>query len=149
MTIWVDADACPVPIRDMLCRAAERAQVLTVFVANSPLRLPPSKFLQMKTVPRGFDVADNEIVALVQTGDLVVTQDIPLAFEVIEKGAQAVGPRGEAHDKDNIKQRLTMRDFFETLRASGVQTAGPSALSPADKQKFAAMLDKYLQQRRG
>ena len=148
MKIWVDADACPVVIKEILFRAAIRTQIITTLVANQFLRTPPSAFIKTMQVASGFDVADNEIVALVQAGDLVVTQDIPLAFDVIEKGAQAVGPRGEAHDKDNIKQRLTMRDFFETLRASGVQTAGPSALSPADKQKFAAMLDKYLQQRR-
>jgi len=145
MTIWVDADACPVPLREMLCRAAERTKSPVVFVANQTLRLPPGRFCSMVTVPKGFDVADHEIVQRVQAGDLVVTQDIPLAYEVIQLKAQALGLRGEWHEADSIKQRLTLRDFHETMRASGVQTQGPAALNSADKQRFAAGLDRYLQ----
>jgi len=144
MTIWVDADACPRVVRDILYRAAERCQVNVTLVANQAIERPRSRFVQMLQVPRGFDVADNEIVSRVQAGDLVVTADIPLAAEVMERHAEAVNPRGEHYSKDTIRQRLNMRDFLDTMRASGVQTGGPPALSAADRQAFANVLDRYL-----
>ncbi|MCB1775107.1 MAG: YaiI/YqxD family protein [Gammaproteobacteria bacterium] len=143
-TIWVDADACPRAIRDILYRAAERCQVNVVLVANQSIERPRTRFVQMLQVPHGFDVADNEIVSRVQAGDLVVTADIPLAAEVIERRAEAVNPRGEAYSPDTIRQRLNMRDFMDTMRASGIQTGGPPALSAADRQAFANVLDRYL-----
>lgn len=143
-TIWVDADACPRAIRDILYRAAERCQVNVILVANQSIERPRSRFVQMMQVPQGFDVADNEIVSRVQAGDLVVTADIPLAAEVMERHAEAVNPRGEAYSNDTIRQRLNMRDFMETMRASGIQTGGPPALSAADRQAFANVLDRYL-----
>lgn len=147
MQIWVDADACPVVVREILCRAAERSQTPLTFVANQPVKVPPSRFIKSVVVAHGFDVADHFIAAQAQTDDLVVTQDIPLAYEVIEKGAQAVSPRGEAWTPANIKARLQMRDFMETLRSSGVHTGGPPPLSQADRQQFANVLDKWLLQR--
>ncbi|MBV7314620.1 YaiI/YqxD family protein [Shewanella sp. NIFS-20-20] len=146
MTIWVDADACPVVIKEMLYRAAERTTINTYFVANQMLRIPPSRFLHTIRVASGFDVADNEIVRRCQAKDLVITSDIPLAAEVIAKQGIALSPRGELFTIDNIGERLTMRDFFDTLRASGIQSGGPAALNQQDKQAFAAQLDKYLQQ---
>jgi uncharacterized protein YaiI (UPF0178 family) len=147
-TIWVDADACPVPIKEILFRAAERERIPLTLVANQALSVPRSKFVTAVQVQKGFDVADNEIVQRVQDGDLVITSDIPLAAEVIEQGALALSPRGELHTAGNIKARLTMRDFLDTMRASGVQTAGPPPLSQQDKQAFASHLDKWLQSRR-
>jgi len=147
MKIWVDADACPVVNKDILCRAADRTQVLTTFVANQFIRLPPSRYLQFIQVARGFDVADNEIVQRVSAADLVVTGDIPLAAEVIEKGAVALNHRGELYTSQNIKESLNMRDFMDTLRSSGIQTGGPSALSQSDRQAFANHLDKLLNKR--
>jgi len=144
MKIWVDADACPVVNKDILCRAAERTKVLTTFVANQFIRLPPSRYLQFIQVARGFDVADNEIVQRVESGDLVVTGDIPLAAEAIEKGAVALNHRGELYTTQNIKESLNMRDFMDTLRSSGIETGGPSALSQSDRQAFANHLDKIL-----
>lgn len=146
MKIWVDADACPKVIKEILYRAAERTQTATVFVANQALSIPPSKFLSTLQVAKGFDIADNEIVARCQAEDLVITADIPLAAEVIEKGAYALNPRGELYTKHNIKQRLNMRDFMDTLRASGIQTGGPAAISQQDRQAFANQLDKLLTQ---
>ncbi|WNN49367.1 YaiI/YqxD family protein [Siccibacter colletis] len=144
MAIWVDADACPNVIKEILFRAAERAQIMVTLVANQNLRVPPSRFVRAVRVPAGFDVADNEIVQKCQPGDLVVTADIPLAAEVLEKGAVALNPRGERYSEATIRERLTMRDFMETLRASGVQTGGPDSLGPRDRQLFAAELDKWL-----
>ncbi|MCS3404923.1 YaiI/YqxD family protein [Pantoea sp. B566] len=147
MSIWVDADACPNVIKDVLYRAADRTQTMVTFVANQFLRVPPSPWLRTLKVPAGFDVADNEIVKRVQAGDLVITADIPLAAEVIEKGASALNPRGERYSPATIRERLTMRDFMDTMRASGVQTGGPAAMSPRDRQQFANELDSWLRQR--
>jgi uncharacterized protein YaiI (UPF0178 family) len=145
--IWVDADACPVAIKEILFRAAQRIQVHVTLVANHALRTPPSPYIRSIQVPGGFDVADNEIAAQVAPGDLVVTQDIPLAATVIEKGALAIHPRGELYTTDTIKQRLSMRNFMEELRGAGVDTGGPAALHPRDKQAFANQLDRWLAQR--
>lgn len=144
MTIWVDADACPNVIKEVLYRAADRTQTELVLVANQYLRVPPSRYIRSMVVPQGFDVADNEIVRLCQPGDLVVTADIPLAAEVLEKGGAALNPRGERYSHTTIRERLTLRDFMDTMRASGIQTGGPSALSQRDRQQFAAELDKWL-----
>jgi uncharacterized protein len=144
MSIWVDADACPKSVRDIVVRAAQRAQVLTTFVANQRVPLPPGPYLKAIQVSAGFDVADDEIVARVSAADLVITQDIPLAAEVIEKGAVVVTPRGELMDKENVRARLNIRDFMDTMRASGVQTGGPPPLSQTDRQAFANILDRYL-----
>ncbi|MEV8518242.1 YaiI/YqxD family protein [Dyella marensis] len=142
--IWVDADACPVAIKEILFRAAEREQVQVTLVANQFLRTPPSRFVRAVQVPGGFDVADAEIANRVAPGDLVVTQDIPLAAQVIAKGALAVHPRGELFTPDTIAQRLGMRDFMEELRGAGVDTGGPAAFHPRDKQAFANQLDGWL-----
>jgi uncharacterized protein YaiI (UPF0178 family) len=144
MKIWVDADACPVVIKEILFRAAERVQVPVTLVANQPIRVPPSRFVRSVQVAAGFDVADNEIVARLDPGDLVITADIPLAAEVIEKGGHALNPRGELYSADTIRSRLDVRDFMETLRASGVDTGGPPALHPRDRQAFANQLDRFL-----
>lgn len=146
MHIWVDADACPAVIKDILFRAAQRTQTRMTLVANQYIRVPPGPLIKALQVPSGFDVADNEIVRRVSAGDLVITSDIPLAAEVIEKGALALSPRGELHTSDNIKQRLNMRDFMDTMRASGVQTGGPPALNQSDRQAFANHLDRILAQ---
>lgn len=144
MKIWVDADACPVAIREILYRAAERVKVEVILVANQPLRVPRSRFVRMLQVTPGFDVADNEIITKLCGGDLVITSDIPLAAEVIEKGGTALSPRGELFSPDNIKARLTMRDFMDTLRSSGIASGGPPSLSQADRQSFANHLDRLL-----
>lgn len=144
MKIWVDADACPRVIKDILFRAAERVKIETILVANQPLHTPPSHYITSIQVSAGFDVADNEIVQRLAAGDLVITADIPLASEVIEKQAHALNPRGEFYTKDNIKQRLGMRDFMEDLRGSGVVTGGPAALNQRDRQSFANELDRFL-----
>ena len=144
MKIWVDADACPKVIKDILFRAAERTQVELILVANQALPTPPSKFIKSLRVMSGFDVADNEIVKKLEAGDLVITADIPLAAGVIERGGHALNPRGELYTTDNIKARLSMRDFMDTLRASGINTGGPSALSHSDRLAFANSLDKFL-----
>ncbi|MEN8177679.1 MAG: YaiI/YqxD family protein [Pseudomonadota bacterium] len=146
MQIWVDADACPNVIKEILFRAADRTQTPVILVANQPLRTPASKFITSIQVPGGFDVADNEIVRRLQQDDLVITADIPLAAEVIEKGGHAINPRGERYSKDNIKQRLTMRDFMDQLRGSGIDTGGPPALDQSDRQAFANQLDRFLAQ---
>ena len=147
MHIWVDADACPAVIKDILYRASERLQIPLTLVANKPLRIPPSRFIRTLQVPRGFDVADDEIAKRVQAGDLVVTADIPLAADVIERGAHGLDPRGELYTADNIRERLQMRDFMDGLRASGVQTGGPAALDQADRKRFADQLDRLLRRR--
>jgi len=148
LKIWVDADACPAVIRDILFRAAERTSTMLTLVANQPVRVPGSRFVRTVQVGKGFDVADNEIVGRVEAGDIVVTADIPLAAEVIEKGAHALNPRGELYSAENVRQRLNMRDFMDTLRASGIQTGGPPALSQSDRQAFANNLDRLLAARR-
>ncbi|MBV8873634.1 MAG: YaiI/YqxD family protein [Metakosakonia sp.] len=147
MAIWVDADACPNVIKEILFRAAERTQTPVTLVANQNIRVPPSRFIRSVRVAAGFDVADNEIVRLCEVGDLVITADIPLAAEVLAKGAAAVNPRGERYTEATIRERLTMRDFMDTLRASGIQTGGPDSLSQRDRQQFAAQLDKWLLER--
>ncbi|WP_423187210.1 YaiI/YqxD family protein [Alishewanella sp. d11] len=146
-TIWVDADACPTVIKEILYRAAERKKLPLVLIANQPLRTPPSPYISSLTVSKGFDEADNEIVRRTQAGDLVITADIPLAADVLAKGGLALNPRGELYSTDTIKQKLTMRDFMETLRASGIQSGGPATLNQGDRQAFANQLDKILQQR--
>jgi uncharacterized protein len=144
MKIWVDADACPVVIREILFRAADRASVRTTFVANRPLRIPPSAYIRCLQVAAGFDVADNEIVKYMEPGDLVITSDIPLAAEVVAKDGQALNPRGELYTTDNIRSLLNMRDFMDTLRASGVHTGGPPALNQTDRHNFARQLDSLI-----
>ena len=144
MKIWVDADACPVVIKDILFRAAQRTETLLTLVANQAMRVPASDFVRTIQVPSGFDVADNEIVKQLDAGDLVITADIPLAAEVIEKGGHALNPRGELYSQDNIRARLNMRDFMDTLRASGIQTGGPPTISHSDRQAFANNLDRFL-----
>jgi uncharacterized protein YaiI (UPF0178 family) len=148
MQIWVDADACPNVIKEVLFRAADRTATMVTLVANQTIRTPPSKYLRTLRVEAGFDVADNEIVKRVEPGDLVVTSDIPLAAEVIEKGGVALNPRGERYTTETIRERLNIRDFMDTMRASGVQTGGPPALNQRDRQQFANELDKWLQQRK-
>jgi hypothetical protein len=144
MKIWVDADACPVVIKDILFRAAARTAVPLTLVANHALRTPPSRHISTLQVSQGFDVADNEIVKRLSAGDLVITSDIPLAAEVIEKGGLALSPRGELYSTENIRARLNMRDFMDTLRASGIDTGGPPVLSQSDRQTFANHLDTLL-----
>lgn len=144
MKIWVDADACPVAVKEILFRAAERTGVQLTLVANQPVRVPPSGNIDMLQVKAGFDVADNEIVKRLEAGDLVITGDIPLAAEVIELGGHALNPRGELYSADTIGSRLNMRDFMDTLRGSGINTGGPPALSSRDRQAFANHLDRLL-----
>lgn len=146
MNIWVDADACPAVVKEILYRAAERARAPLTLVSNQPLRTPPSPFIRTLQVPRGFDLADHEIARRVEPGDLVVTADIPLAAQVIERGGHALDPRGELYSSETIRERLTMRDFMDELRASGVQTGGPPPLAHGDRQRFANQLDRLLAQ---
>ena len=147
MQIWVDADACPGVIKEILFRAAERAKVSLTLVANKLLRTPPSRYIKAIQVPGGFDVADSKIVELVEYGDLVITADIPLASLVIGKGGHALNPRGEFYTQDNIQERLSMRNFMDELRGSGVDTGGPSSFSQSDRQTFANQLDRFLARR--
>ena len=144
MQIWVDADACPNVVKEILYRAAERLECSLILVANQPLTTPRSQFIKAIRVEAGFDVADNYIVQQVKHGDLVITGDIPLAAEVLEKGAEALNPRGEFYDRDSIKQKVTMRDFMDEMRGSGVMTSGPPPLSQTDRREFANALDRYL-----
>lgn len=146
MKIWVDADACPAVIKEILYRAAKRLEIELILVANQPLHTPGSKWIRAMRVPPGFDVADNEIIKQAGAGDLVITSDIPLAAEVIDKQAYVLTPRGEPFSAENIKDRLVMRDFMDTLRASGMQTGGPPPLSQSDRKAFADELDKLLTQ---
>lgn len=149
MHIWVDADACPVAVKEILFRAADRTGTPLTLVANQPLSTPPSPHIKTLQVPRGFDVADDEIVKRVDPGDLVITSDIPLAAEVIDKGASALSPRGEMFTTENVRARLNMRDFLDTMRASGVPVdGGPAAFSQRDKQEFANNLDRFLTAKR-
>jgi uncharacterized protein YaiI (UPF0178 family) len=149
MRIWVDADACPNVIKDILFRAAERAQVTLTLVANQPVRTPPSRFIRTVQVPAGFDAADDRIVQLVEAGDLVVTADIPLAAGVIGKGGHALDPRGELYSADNIREKLAIRKLMDELRSSGVETGGPASFSAADRQAFAGKLDRLLPASKG
>lgn len=144
MKIWVDADACPVAVKEILFRASERTGIAITLVANQPMRVPALKQVTALQVSHGFDEADNEIVRRITAGDLVITSDIPLAAEIIEKDAHALSPRGEMFTKDNIAARLNVRDFMETMRASGVDTGGPNAYNQADKQAFANELDRFI-----
>ena len=145
MNIWVDADACPVVIKEILFRAAMRAEITTTLIANQYLTVPKSPFIKFSQVQQGFDVADNEIVKRCVAGDLVITADIPLAAEVIEKGAHALNPRGELYSTANIRAKLNMRDFMDTMRASGIESSGPPPLNQRDRQQFANNLDKLIQ----
>jgi uncharacterized protein len=142
--IWVDADACPNVIKQILFRAAERVQMSLTLVANQALQVPGSRHIRTIQVSAGFDVADNHIVQQAQAGDLVITADIPLAAEVVAKGCLALNPRGELYTEDNIRQRLNMRDFMDTLRGSGIDTGGPAAFSQAERMAFANQLDRLL-----
>ena len=145
MQIWVDADACPVVVKEILFRAADRTKTLVTLVANQYIRVPNSEHIKTVQVPSGFDVADNEIVKRAAAGDLIITADIPLAAEVIEKGAHALNPRGEMYSTENIRSLLNMRDFMDTMRSSGVDTSGgPPPLNQSDRQAFANQLDRFL-----
>jgi len=144
MKIWIDADACPNVIKEILFRAAERAHVELTLVANQAMRLPPSQYIRFIQVPSGLDVADKRIVESMQQGDLVITADIPLAAAVIEKGGLALNPRGELYTRENIRERLSMRNFMDELRSGGVNTGGPPALTAKDRQLFANKLDALL-----
>ena len=148
MQLWVDADACPAVIKDILFRVADRLELPLTLVANRLLRVPPSPYIRALQVPMGFDVADAHIVEKVSSGDLVITADIPLAAALIEKGAFALSPRGEFYSAENIRERLGMRDFMENLRGAGVDIAGPAALAQGDRQAFARQLDSFLARRR-
>ena len=144
MQIWVDADACPRVIKEILFRAATRTRISLTLIANQTLAVPPSPFIRSVQVPAGFDVADNEIVRRLSAGDLVISSDLPLAAQVIEQGGHVLSHRGEWYSAANIGALLNMRDFMETLRASGVQTGGPPPMSSAERQAFAAHLDRFL-----
>jgi uncharacterized protein YaiI (UPF0178 family) len=146
MNIWVDADACPVVIKDILFRAAERTHTQTTLIANHAMRVPPSQYISLYQVTQGFDVADDEIVKRLDAGDLVISSDIPLAAEAIEKGAVVLSPRGELYTVANIKARLTMRDFMDNLRSSGIDTGGPPVFNQNDRKQFADKLDALLRQ---
>ena len=144
MRIWVDADACPAVIKDILYRAAERLKIPMTLVANKPLRTPPSQYIKALQVPRGIDVADSHIVKELAPGDLVITADIPLAADVIAKGAVALNPRGELYSPENIQERLALRNYLDELRATGERTGGPAALDNTDRKRFADQLDRLL-----
>ena len=144
MAIWVDADACPNVIKTVLFRAAERTGVSLTLVANQPLGVPRHPNIRAMVVSSGFDEADNEIVRRAASGDLVITADIPLAAELLDKGAEVISPRGETYTAGTIRSRLNMRDFMETLRSSGIQSGGPPSLTETDKRSFANALDRYL-----
>ena len=144
MKVWIDADACPVVIKEILFKAARRTGIQLTLVANQSMQTPPDKNITSLQVPQGFDVADDEIVKLVEAGDLVITSDIPQASEVIEKGGQALSPRGELFTPNNIGGRLNMRDFMDTMRSSGVHGGGPPPLNKQDRQAFANQLDRIL-----
>ena len=144
MQIWVDADACPNAIKEILYRAAERVRIPLTLVANRPLRTPPSPYIRTLQVPQGLDVADNQIVDQIQPNDLVVTADIPLAAAVIEKGGHALDPRGELYTESNVRERLSVRDFMDELRGAGVVTGGPSEFREGNRKAFANELDRFL-----
>jgi uncharacterized protein YaiI (UPF0178 family) len=142
--IWVDADACPKVVKEILYRAADRVGVTVVLVANQSLDVPGSPHIHSVQVPMGFDVADNHIAQSAAPGDLVITADIPLAAEVVAQGCMAINPRGELYTEENIRERLNMRDFMATLRSSGVETGGPLPFGQSDRQSFANQLDRFL-----
>jgi uncharacterized protein len=144
MQIWVDADACPSVIKELLFRAADRWSISLTLVANQPLHTPPSPYIRAVRVPAGFDVVDKTIAQHVHAGDLVVTADVPLAAEVVDKGAQALNPRGELYTRNNIQERLTIRNLLNELRSSGIDTGGPSPFGQSDRQAFANQLDRFL-----
>lgn len=146
MTIWIDADACPAAIKEILFKAAERLSIQLTLVANKRMHIPRSRFISLFEVAAGADVADDEIVNKLSAGDLVITADIPLAARVVEKDALALDPRGELYTEDNIRERLSLRDFMDSLRSSGVETGGPAALGKRDKEAFANSLDRILRQ---
>ncbi|HMN78492.1 MAG TPA: YaiI/YqxD family protein [Burkholderiaceae bacterium] len=148
MHIWVDADACPAIVKDILFRAARRTEVAMTLIANQMLRVPPSPFIRAIQVPAGFDVADRRIVDSAEAGDLVITADIPLAAQVIARGAMVIDPRGDLLDAHNIQDRLAMRNFMDELRSNGAVSGGPAAYSAADRQAFANQLDRWLARRR-
>ncbi len=147
MQIWVDADACPVVIKEILFKAAQRCKIITTFVANRPVATPPSPYIAAIQVASGIDMADLEIIKRVTGGDIVITSDIPLAAEAIAKGALGLSPRGELFTESNIQARLTMRDFLESMRSSGINSPGPPALSHNDRKQFADQLDRWLAHR--
>ncbi len=144
MQIWVDADACPRPVKEIIFRIAQRRQILTTLVANLPLRVPKSSFIKTILVPGGFDIADEKIEALTTSGDLVITADIPLAAKIIAKDAAALNPRGKLYTKDNINEALTMRNLKDELRGSGIETGGPPAFNKKDRENFANQIDRFL-----
>ena len=144
MKIWVDGDACPVPVKAVLFRAAERTQIPLTLVANHRISIPALKLIRFLQVPQGFDMADNEIVKRTHSGDLVITADIPLAAELIEKEVQVLNPRGELYTKENIRARLRVRDMMDAVRSTGIQTGGPKPLGPKEQQAFANQLDRIL-----
>ena len=146
MKIWVDADSCPVVVKEIIFKAANRTETPVTLVANHSMAIPPSRYIDFLQVGSGFDVADNEIVQRLEAGDLVITSDIPLADEIITKGGHALSARGELYTKENIKPRLNMRDFMETMRSSGIQTGGQAPLSKTDRMAFANHLDRWLTQ---
>lgn len=148
MQIWVDADACPKVVKEILYRAAERRRCQLILVANQPLSIPRSPFIKSIRVEPGFDVADNYIVQQVKNGDLVITADIPLAAEILEKDAEALNPRGERYRRETIRQKLTMRDFMDEMRGSGVMSGGPAPLNQTDRRNFANALDRFLEKNR-
>ena len=144
MKIWVDADACPIPIKEILYKTAERTQLHVILVANRKFRIPKSKYIQFRIVPAGLDGADNEIIKNVVSGDLVITSDIPLAAKIVEIGAFGINPRGEIYTTENVSERLSTRDFMDILRSSGVATGGPPPLSKRERLLFANSLDKTI-----
>lgn len=148
LRIWVDADACPGVVKEILYRAANRERTMVTFVANQMLRVPPSQWIRSLQVPAGFDVADERIAQSVHPGDLVVTADIPLAAQIVARKAHVLDPRGIVLDEGNIQERLSVRNFLDELRSSGVATRGPNAYSAADRQRFANALDAFLSRRR-
>jgi uncharacterized protein len=147
MKIWVDADACPKPVKDILFRLADRIEIAVTLVANQGMRLPDSPFIKLIQVGHGADIADDEIVNMCEAGDLIITADIPLAARVVEKGAQALDPRGKVYDQNNIGQILSMRNFMDELRGSGVETGGPNSFGQKERFKFANELDRIIAQR--
>ena len=149
MHIWIDADACPAVIKDILYRAAERAKIPMTLVANKFLRTPPSPFIRAVQVPRGIDVADSHIVRELAAGDLVITADIPLAADVLAKGGHALNPRGEFYTPENIQERLALRNYLDELRGAGEHTGGPAAFDNTDRKRFADQLDRFLARKRG
>ena len=144
MRLWVDADACPGVIKEILYRAADRRGIPLILVANQGLRVPASPWIRTVQVEQGFDVADRHIVSQIEYGELLVTADIPLAAAVLDKGAHALNPRGERYSAENIRQQLDLRNFMDSLRSSGVNTGGPPSFSHSDRQAFANQLDKFL-----